>query len=405
MKYFSTFKTITDETIEVKIITNNSESQETELTLAGESPVIISQTSSDGLFSPIKSRSCTITIISTETFFDMYSGSSHGTKVIVKNVTRDETLFFGYLTPCEYNQPFVYLNEIELEAVDAVSTLQDYKYQYQNRTSSSVITIASILRYCLTTTAGYTGGIYVQNQGLVSKIAREKGFAPTEAELIAEEAFFDDEDPMTCYEVLEEICNFYNLSLVPYGNDVYLIDYEIIANYDTLGSDNWLKFKNITNGSYSYLSSRLIPTNLTIYDYCGDDQNVELDEVFNKVIIKAETRKIEKEDILQDPLDDISSSDYFNTIQSGMNRSDGQTWTHVTRLFEYIHGSYGTWLDSDSDWQTLSNANSQFSSYSYSLTDNFSNVQTSQINAYMEFPYTTGYLFNQIVGQTCMPAQ
>jgi len=118
------------------IITNNDSSEETELTFSDKSPVVIAQTSSDGLFTPIKSRSCTVTIVSNEPYFDMYSGSSHGTSLVVNNLSTGECVFFGYVTPCEYNQPYLYLNQIEIEAVDALSTLQDFKYTYTSNSET-----------------------------------------------------------------------------------------------------------------------------------------------------------------------------------------------------------------------------------------------------------------------------
>jgi len=60
---------------------------------------MISQ-SSDGIFSPIKSRSCTIKLVTKDELFDIYSGSSHGTSVAVNNLTNSECLFYGYVTPC-----------------------------------------------------------------------------------------------------------------------------------------------------------------------------------------------------------------------------------------------------------------------------------------------------------------
>ena len=62
MKYEGRFRTLKDEMIQVVIITNNDASQEEEIFFADESPVMISQ-SSDGIFSPIKSRSCTIKLV------------------------------------------------------------------------------------------------------------------------------------------------------------------------------------------------------------------------------------------------------------------------------------------------------------------------------------------------------
>jgi hypothetical protein len=186
MLYTGKFKNVKGETIQVNIITNNDRQQTTELTFANESPVIIMQNSSDGIFSPIKSRSCTITVVAKDPYFDMYSGQSHGTIVEVNNLTKGECLFFGYMTPCEYNQPYLYLNEIELEAVDAVSTLQDFKYKYLNNYSSSRVSIASVVKYCLSNIAGYRGGIFVPWLGLRMKAAWKNNFYPMELEYISE---------------------------------------------------------------------------------------------------------------------------------------------------------------------------------------------------------------------------
>lgn len=164
MKYEGRFRTLKDEMIQVVIITNNDVSQEKEIFFADESPVMISQ-SSDGIFSPIKSRSCTIKLVTKDELFDIYSGSSHGTSVAVNNLTNSECLFYGYVTPCQYNQPYLYNNEIEIEAVDAISTLQDFKYSYLNGKESSVAIMDIIKK--LMEIAGYSGKIYMQS--LVSR--------------------------------------------------------------------------------------------------------------------------------------------------------------------------------------------------------------------------------------------
>lgn len=385
MKYRGQIKNINGDTIEVNVITGNDESEITQLTLAGDSPIIISQTSSDGIFSPIKSRSCTIAIVSKSTFFDMYSGQSHGTKVIVNNLTEGSCIFYGYLTPCEYNQPYQYLDNIELEAVDAVSTLQDYKYKYINGKSSNVVSIASILKYCLNDIAGYQG-IYIPVDGLRSK----QESAPTEMEYISESAFID----MNCYEVLEEICRFYNVSLVPFGNDVYLVDYELIAKEQ----GETIKFKNITE---NYEVQLPISSSINMNSYCGDSQNIELDEVYNKVSVKVTTIEVDDDELLYDPLDDINSSTYYKTQIGGMDKTDGTHWEHVTRLFEFI-----AYDNKDGDWRTYCNVNSELTTSGYKLTDNFSRHEISNQNALTIFPYTQGYFFNHSVcGQTCLPSQ
>ena len=96
MLYKGYFKTNKEESILVEIITGNStenDSITTDLVFSGESPVIIS-TESDGLFSPIKSRSCTVTLVAEQPYYDMYSGTSHGTKLHVYNCDTAECLFW-----------------------------------------------------------------------------------------------------------------------------------------------------------------------------------------------------------------------------------------------------------------------------------------------------------------------
>lgn len=404
MLYTGRFINLNNDIIEVNVTTNNSTDSSTELEFAGESPVIITQVSQDGIFSPVKSRSCTITVVTHEEYFDMYTGASHGTLVTVENISQSKRLFYGYMTPCEYNQPLLYLNEIELEAVDALSTLHDFKYQYINHTAPQLVSVKRVIKHCFAT-AGYTGGIYMQKNALQSKKGYLAGVYPSEMEFVSESIFSDDdENVMTCYEVLEEIGKFYNFSFCPDGNDVYIIDYEAVANYNVFGdSSNYLTFKNLNNG---YERNVYIPKNIDIDSYAGDDQNIEIDDVYNKVEVSIDTLDLDSEDILYDPLNDVSEATYVDTYESGAVRTDNRNWTIVTRFFEYVKGSYFPQYDSGKNWQTLHNVNSEFVGLQYRLTDNFTNTQISCIAAELEHPYgATGNILNKIPAQTCLPAQ
>ena len=407
MKYTGRFKNVNGETIQVNIITNNDQSQETELTFANESPVVIVQDSRDGIFSPIKSRSCTITIVAQEPYYDMYSGTSHGTKIVVNNLGTGECLFYGYLTPCEYNQPYLYLNVIELEAVDAVSTLQDFKYELVNSSESNIRTIKDIVVYCLYNIAGYNGGIYIPQFGLKSQKAFNNGFYPMEIECLSEEIFVGDkeEDNLSCYEVLEEICNFYNLSLVPYGNDVYFIDYSVVKETDyryQLGNNTDIKWKDLR-------LNQIIPTNTSKFinkeDYAGDDQNIELDEVYNKISIEADVKELEENDILYDPVDDADKASFYESTYEVRTRSkNNQEWTYYIGLFEFIKGSNYAPENTTSNWQTLFNSNAFWNANNntYVLTNNFT-TQNLSAASWVNFPYLSGGNLNHDVNsQGCL---
>lgn len=393
MKYEGRFRTLKDEMIQVVIITNNDASQEEEIFFADESPVMISQ-SSDGIFSPIKSRSCTIKLVTKDVYFDIYSGSSHGTSVAVNNLTNSECLFYGYVTPCQYNQPYLYNNEIEIEAVDAISTLQDFKYSYLNGKESSVAIMDIIKK--LIDIAGYSGKIYMQYNA--NKMRAALNYTPTQFEYINDDIFFEDDgEASDCYAVLEEICNFYGISCVPYGNDVFFVDYQVIAYVE----DDNLLYTDLKSLVYSTFYTT---DNITKEDYAGDDQNLEMDEVYNKINIKANVADVKDDDLGVNPEDDAKSSTYYDTRIDAGERSDGKKWAIASRYFEYIQGTYAN--DNSDNWQTPINCNIIADSVGYKLAGRFDKTYPSISLARMAFPYGNGAgTFNTIVGQCCLPTQ
>lgn len=393
MKYEGRFRTLKDEMIQVVIITNNDVSQEKEIFFADESPVMISQ-SSDGIFSPIKSRSCTIKLVTKDELFDIYSGSSHGTSVAVNNLTNSECLFYGYVTPCQYNQPYLYNNEIEIEAVDAISTLQDFKYSYLNGKESSVAIMDIIKK--LIDIAGYSGKIYMQYNA--NKMRAALNYTPTQFEYINDDIFFEDDgEASDCYAVLEEICNFYGISCVPYGNDVFFVDYQVIAYVE----DDNLLYTDLKSLVYSTFYTT---DNITKEDYAGDDQNLEMDEVYNKINIKADVAEVKDDDLGVNPEDDAKSSTYYDTRIDAGERSDGKKWSIASRYFEYIQGTSAN--DNSDNWQTPINCNITADSVGYKLAGRFDKTYPSISLARMAFPYGNGAgTFNTIVGQCCLPTQ
>lgn len=383
MKYEGRFRTLKDEMIQVVIITKNSTSQVKEIFFADESPVMISQ-SSDGIFSPIKSRSCTIKLVTKDVYFDIYSGSSHGTSVAVNNLTNSECLFYGYVTPCQYNQPYLYNNEIEIEAVDAISTLQDFKYSYLNGIESSVAIMDIIKK--LIDIAGYSGQIYMQYSA--NKMKTAKYYTPTQFEYINDDIFYEDGgEASDCYSVLEEICNFYGISCVPYGNDVFFVDYEFIAKS---GSSvfSFTDLKSLDSSSFYVTDS------ITEEDYAGEDQNLEMDEVYNKINVKAEVAEVKDDDLGVNPEDDAKSSTYYEMFRQGAQiAKQDKMWIIATRYFQFD--------DNSSNWETPINCNNNGNS----LSSGFYNTYDSIDEARYYFPYNSGDIFNAIVGQCCLPSQ
>lgn len=302
--------------------------------IMSDSPCIIAS-SSNGIFSPIKSRSCTLEIVSNDYMQDMYTSKSRDIPVKVEKYTSTsqgniwKTIFKGYLTPAVYNQTYDYLNTISLEAVEAVSTTKDYKYSPISGNQPKYQKMLNIVMHILAQ-AGYTGQLYVPTT--YTKVNTTSTDHAAATLYISEGNFYDDDDqhtPWTQYEVLEEILKYYGWSLCPDGNNVYLIDYRVIGK----SQDVYFDVYNITSKT---LSSSNVNMNEGIrigdkwngvdLDILGPGQStIEMDNVYNKIEISDNLYEIEE--IAPDIFDDDTHISV--TDEQGIGYNSGQ-WTRTT---------------------------------------------------------------------------
>lgn len=318
------------------------ENNNIELTFAGESPIIIEQTSDDGIFSPIKSRGATIITLTKIPYFEIYSGKAQGTRVEIQNTSKGEILFKGFLTPCQYSQPFVNLDELELECVDALSSLKDIDYHYLYGTPSCV-SVYEVIKFLICDIAGYTGHIYAPT-ALPTHFSRA-----FENEYIDDENFYDDDDehtPWKCYDVLAEICRIYGVSCVPLGDDIYFLDNRITARYGM----QYPSYTQPTNGTltyYDYTDKKIVnlgvEKTIGILDYLGESHSVELDEVYNKISVSCNIYEIEKDDLITDIIEDAEKS----YIWAG----NSTYWYHIKDSDDYNIDTKSYVLE-DSRWKS-----------------------------------------------------
>jgi len=146
-------------------------------------------------------------------------------------------------------------------------------------------------------------------------------------------------------------------------------------------------------------------------DYAGDDQNIELDEVYNKVIVKADINEVDDDEMFTDPMDDANKSTFYDSIDGYMHRTDDTDWVHITRLFQFVTSAEDPSSTYDGNWRIYVNNNTDNNSPS-SLTDYFSHTFDTVGEAWRNHPYGhyygggQYYIFNHsIVGQTCLPSQ
>lgn len=277
---FHSLENHNDKIFQVDLITNSDDSEITEIKLSFKNPVVII-TDSDGLFAPIKSSSCTITILVDEFIPDLYSPENQGIYIQVKNITDNEIIWQGWNTPCSYSQPYAKsLDNLEIEAVSCLSTLQNIKYDQVSNTKT-IKTVHEIL-YNIFQKTGYSGSLYYMNDSLGTSLSELK---------LQESNFFDDDgEAWSCYEIIEQICLFMGWSAIPFGNNIYLIDYETLQKSDNI--TEWRKIINSTTSQVSILNNNLIT--ISKDSYAGSDTNISLDEVYNKISLNDSIYEIEE---------------------------------------------------------------------------------------------------------------
>lgn len=131
MHYIGEFTNVNNVTYRVTITTPTAGNDQT-ITL-GEPAVTINQNGGE-IFQNIKPQSCTITINTTEDLSDLYTNVDNGNTVTVEDITNNKVLFQGYVTPQQYNQPYINYNVIEIECVDVISSLLNQKYTKNENT-------------------------------------------------------------------------------------------------------------------------------------------------------------------------------------------------------------------------------------------------------------------------------
>lgn len=342
----------------------------------GESPCVI-ETKSSNLFAPIKSRSCTLSFV-TDDIIDAYAASTMDVEVNVYRGKAQFTdcIFHGYLTPCMYSQNYANkYEEIELEAVDAISALDSIAYDKVELTAiKSYKRMIDIMKKLLFY-VGYKR-IFVPKAKSTSlhfnaaadtmiPIARVSPLDPIDPPFdpsvplipqwflknvtyslahsikVNEANFFDDDDEHTawsCKEVLEEMMKYCGWSMIPMGNDVYCVDYQTMAtstDYDCIVVNY--------DGTEEEQSLEMIH-GLQRQHYRNTDQSLSIDDVYNKIEVNVNTYV--PDDLSPDVLD--VENWYSITQNEGMN-SNGHTWYNNGRVLGYSHQTFGR-LNYSTNW-------------------------------------------------------
>ena len=271
MKYTAQFYDINEKLYTLEI--GSGEVQN--ITLSATPFITELETSDSHLYKPCKYSSATIGMITDDYKFDLYSSTAQQNKVVLSNA--DGIVWVGYVTPNLYSQGYENeLEEIEVEAIDALSTLQYYKYTTIG-SKKDIVSFTQIINHLLSKCNAYSS-FYISDN---TQLNATSDFCLPSKMYISEQNFFDEDDePMTMQEVLEEVCKYLNVTAVADGDKVYFLDYDAVKK----GINTYYKF---TIGSTASTKVTLQQSKeIEASDYVENGGQLSLDNVYNKVTVK-----------------------------------------------------------------------------------------------------------------------
>lgn len=326
MIYKGQFKNIDNQLISVYIGTSGADIQdigEQEITtlLLADNPVIITS-ASDGIFAPIKADSCTIRILTEKIYPDIYSNTAQGTSVMVKNEDTGVTLFFGYVTPNIYTQEYVGLDELEIEAISALSSLEYLRF---SRSGNSFSSWYDIIKVCLQKTGYYKYFYFPDNFNYENTEALAQPLLKVLYQF--ENNFFDDDQestPWTYKEILLEFCKFLGVSLVVYKSQLYFIDYGYTDN-------KYFKY-DLTDDSVTEVILENLYT-ITAESYKTTGATLSYDETYNKIMVKDNL--LEFDDVIPSIMDNlINQAEDSNQYYESSITMDEVEYTVLNAFFK-----------------------------------------------------------------------
>ena len=230
--------------------------------------------------------------------------------------------WIGYATPNTYNQTYTLVEEeFELECQDTLSTL---KYEALPLNDFVEIRdIKSLLNSIIGGTGSYkhiyyTTGLYLPDtisSSFYSKVIQQY------------RNFIDkDDEPVDVLSLLESIGNYLNITFIPFGDSVYVVNYECIASnvgnyykYTFSNNSNGLFFNyksdNPTYGDYQIVN---LENTLTLNKdvFAADDTNITMQSVYDNFSVYCDEQLVDiNPDLSQEKwFDNITVNNTTNTL-------------------------------------------------------------------------------------------
>jgi hypothetical protein len=331
MKYTGNFHSVIhDKAYKVEIITDNSSSSPTELTLGPDPFVTNMDSGNNTIYVPVKYSSANVQVVSKNYHFDFYASKPKQNTVKLYD-SSNNVLWTGYVTPNVYSADYNFETETwDVEAIDGLSVLKYFDYTVLDSSyGKDFVTFTQIIDKCMQT-AGYYSRWYISDNLNIPG----KGYCIDQL-YVSEANFFDEDDtPMKLNEVLEEVLKFLGMSMLADGEYVYILDYDAIKDKDRAyyyyNTGSWTRhYVSFPRDSSAYT--------ITKESYASTGSTLTLDNVYSKVTIKDSLYTVKSiiPSLFED--EDLQNAHYVD--------EDNQNWN-----WEFTHqcvfGGKESWLQS-----------------------------------------------------------
>lgn len=234
--------------------------------------------------------------------------------------------WIGFSTPETYSMGYDNLKDVfTLNAQDALSILQYIKFS--KGSLEYLKTITNIFNE-LFADLGVYQHIYITDSLIIPSENRE---AITDKIFAQLPNFFDEDgEPVDKLTVIEELCKTLNVSITPYQDSIYIIDYNAIANgadtyYHYKLSNGIYYFNNIIGRNYSYAGTKRFEHlhNINKDSFSLDGTNITTSNTYNSI-------KLTDDDYLTGnivpDIEDNETIDIDNEVNIGQHYST-VSWT------------------------------------------------------------------------------
>ena len=297
-----------------RVIVDNFEITQTytDVTLGGTPFVVELSGDDEDLFKPIRSSIATISIVSDQYLFDLYSNQNNIHVKLIKGDWGNGSIeWVGLVKPLVfdmgYNQE---LEEIEIECQDYITSLESiYLTDIDILTNHPIMTFGELFNKILFENTKYKY-LLVPNLTNFDMLSTYKistrNFIDDDCKLVTQnsdtQVLYADKN-WSLYKILEEMCKYMGVTLVTEGEDVILIPYLQLQFTYTY---KWYQIGVDLSVVATAITKKHEKSVTDLYD----NSSLNLLPVLNKFSVKTKTNKVKE--ILPDFLNDDNVENITN---------------------------------------------------------------------------------------------